>query len=813
MGLLQQIGQLLSEPPGSIIYQLVTLLAIQAVFGISFSQWWRNRSDPSAMKAAIVSGALVIWRVVLLLLSLFFLNSQINALIILPPLEMAAHIVTAVLLVWAFLPASQKHPHLQNTILGISLFITGIMYISYAVQWRGMALTGVRYSSTLQWTVWSLLLIIIYAYGTSLVWRHGRTRITLFPYILGIMLVLVIAQFANTAIQPAAEYTPAAWIRLGYLIIFPLWAVQIYRQTVLPLLAARQINAPTVQQLANTLQSATKVITPVAPNGRLHQAVSLSEQLIDAAFVGIGLLSHDGQQIYITSNLPQSGTNAPRAWQLKVTDWEPMTEIINYRKGMIFRPNEQHARQRYAFYETLGIGSMGSLMAFPLVERNRAIGLLFLAQSLGQSRWSERDELLAPFLADFVAQALGNSQQRQIDIREAVTTAVSTQTTANGRLIALEEERDKLQAELETAIARSQQAEQRAASAAKRAAILAESLQQYEDDSGASQGDYIATLEAQVESLQESLIEAEEAMAMASAGEGGLSPEWVMMTITRYSGQLEEAQARIMALEKELAQRDTNQPNDLLVSLIQELRTPLTSIAGFADLLLSETMGILGSKQRDLLQRIKANTERLNGLLDQLLQIATNHPPTLHPAEELVDVGAVIETAVNGVITQIREKNLHLDLDIDPDLPPLAVDQTTLYQIMTHLLGNACQASHNDGRITVTAHANAIADSPARLNNQIDFLQVDIKDSGNGIDHNDLAHVFDAHYKAEHPLIAGLGDTGAGLSVAHTLTTANGGRLWVESEMGEGSTFSLLFPIPVALNENGHSNGSVAEQG
>ncbi len=809
MGLLQQIGQLLSEPPGNIIYYLVTLLALQAVFGISISQWWRERNNDAALRAAMASGGLVLLRVILLLAGLALLNNPTNARLILPPLEMASNTVTAVLLVWAFVPPARRHPHLNNVILTLSLLIIGVMYVFYAVQWRGMALPATNYSSTLQWTVWSLLQIITYAYGASLAWRNGRTRLTLYPLMLGLMLIAVIAQFASASLNSEAAYTTAAWIRLGYLIIFPLWAVQVYRQTISPLLAARQANAPVVQQLINTLQLATQVITPVPPNGRVPEAVAMSEQMIDAAFVGVGLLSDDRQQIYISSNLPQRGARTPRAWQLSVADWEPLAEIIAYRKSMIFRPKETQARQRYALYEKLGIGLMGTLMAHPLVMHNRTIGVLFLARRMGQNRWSERDEAVAPILADYLAQALGNSRQRQIDLRNAATTAVSSQANISGRLIALEEERDRLQAKLETAHARSQQAEQRAAAAAKRAAVLAESLQMMEAKNLEDQDERITALEAQIESLQESLIEAEEAMAMASAGEGGLTTEWVMMTITRYSGQLEEAQARIMELEKELALREANQPNDLLISLIQELRTPLTSIAGFTDLLLSETMGLLGSKQRDLLQRVKANTERMNGLLDQLLQVATGDSQPPHLAEELVDVRGVIETAVNGVITQVREKDLHLDLEIGPNLPPLAVDQTALYQIMTHLLSNACQASHNNGRVTITAHAHTIPDSPASINDHIEFLQVDIKDSGNGIRQEDLSYVFDAQYKAEHPLIAGLGDTGAGLSVAQSLATANGGRLWVKSEIGEGSTFSVLFPVTTKAHENGHDNGKL----
>jgi two-component system phosphate regulon sensor histidine kinase PhoR len=298
-----------------------------------------------------------------------------------------------------------------------------------------------------------------------------------------------------------------------------------------------------------------------------------------------------------------------------------------------------------------------------------------------------------------------------------------------------------------------------------------------------------------VATLRESLFEAEEAMALASAGEGGLSTEWVMMTITRYSGQLEEAQARITRLEADLAKRDRGTADEMLVSLIQELRTPMTSIAGFTDLMLGETLGILGVKQRDFLQRIQANTERMGSLLEQILQLTAVQEPKATPEDELVNVREALETAVNGVVSHLRDKDLQLDLDIDQDLPALPVSRTVLHQIFSNLLSNACLASGKNGRIVATAHAESIADSKSSGPEIIRFIQINISDSGSGIRQEDLPRVFNPIYEAERPLIAGLGDTGAGLSMAYELTNTHGGRLWVESQPGMGSTFSLLFPI------------------
>jgi signal transduction histidine kinase len=379
----------------------------------------------------------------------------------------------------------------------------------------------------------------------------------------------------------------------------------------------------------------------------------------------------------------------------------------------------------------------------------------------------------------------------------------------SGRLIALEEERERLVQNLETANNRLLQAETRAATATKRAQDLAAALEAMENQ---SRGERVNALEEEIATLRESLIEAEEAMALASAGEGGLSTEWVMMTITRYSGQLEEAQSRIARLEAELAKRDRGTTDEVLVSLIQELRTPMTSIGGFTDLLLGETLGILGVKQRDFLQRVQANAERMGSLLEQILRLTVFQEPQAAPEDEMVNVREVLETAVNGVVSHLRDKNLQLDLDIDQDLPALPVSRSALHQIFSNLLSNACLASRKNGRVVATAHAQSILDGSSGANEPIRFLQINISDSGSGIQQEDLPRVFTAHYEADRPLIAGLGDTGAGLSMAHDLTNANGGRLWVESEPGSGSTFSLLFPIigdqPTLadLSDNGSSS-------
>jgi signal transduction histidine kinase len=218
---------------------------------------------------------------------------------------------------------------------------------------------------------------------------------------------------------------------------------------------------------------------------------------------------------------------------------------------------------------------------------------------------------------------------------------------------------NRLASELEIAQNRARQAERRAAEARKQAEDLATTVEALEKIQPQADPAQIQGLEAEMESLRESLVVAEEAMAMAAASEGGLSTEWIMMTITRYSGQLEEAQAQIQQLQQELEERSQAMSQQIVASLAQELRTPMTSIGGYTELLLSESVGMLGSRQREFLQRVQANVERMNALINQLVQLTNSEASRRLTAGTITaDLHSAIDTAVQSVLNQVRDKKL-----------------------------------------------------------------------------------------------------------------------------------------------------------
>ena len=214
----------------------------------------------------------------------------------------------------------------------------------------------------------------------------------------------------------------------------------------------------------------------------------------------------------------------------------------------------------------------------------------------------------------------------------------------------------------------------------------------------------------------------------------------------------------------------------------------MSSVIGYTDLLLGESAGILGALQRKFLERVKASTERIGGLVDELIQIGSTSGSHVKQLVEKVNLSDVIDEAIAMTMGQLREKNILLRVDIPDNLPQVTVDRDSMQQMLIHLLQNAGSVSRIEGEISL--HASVTTEDQ-----KLDYVLLQVTDSGGGITADDLPRVFSRLYRADNLLIQGVGETGVGLSIVKTLVEAHGGRIWVDSEIGNGSTFSILLPI------------------
>jgi signal transduction histidine kinase len=266
-----------------------------------------------------------------------------------------------------------------------------------------------------------------------------------------------------------------------------------------------------------------------------------------------------------------------------------------------------------------------------------------------------------------------------------------------------------------------------------------------------------------------------------------------LQELARMQNALAGANANIVKLEERPSSPITSEQVDVIASISQELRQPMSSIIGYTDLLMGESVGVLGALQRKFIERIKASTDRIGGLVNDLIQITNLETGRMEFKAESIDLNLIIDNAMAYTSAQIREKNITLRLDIPDSALLIRTDRDAFQQILIHLLQNATGAAQAEGIVTLRVLIQS------ELNEH--FISIQVTDTGGGIASGDISRVFARRYRAEHSLIQGLGDTGVGLSIAKALVEAQGGRIWVETEAGCGSTFSILLPVLLKAEE------------
>ena len=299
--------------------------------------------------------------------------------------------------------------------------------------------------------------------------------------------------------------------------------------------------------------------------------------------------------------------------------------------------------------------------------------------------------------------------------------------------------------------------------------------------------DGVDTLKAMIDELTEERSDLEHRLLQAQA------------QMDKLRAQLEDSQRRLRALKQSKGGPAMDEDTAaVLLSVAQELRTPVTSVGAYVDLLLGESVGILGELQRQFLQRVKANGDRLTALIEDFVRVVAIDTGQLKLNLTTLDMGEVIDDAITATRTQFREKGITLNLDLPEQLPPLQGDQGALQQVVVELLSNAYRASPTDGQVAVRASFEPRfrfamgEDAPDR---EADAILIAVQDWGGGVPIEEQSRVFSRLYRADKPLIPGLGDTGVGLSIARALTEMHGGRLWLESTPGVSSTFKLALPV------------------
>ena len=247
----------------------------------------------------------------------------------------------------------------------------------------------------------------------------------------------------------------------------------------------------------------------------------------------------------------------------------------------------------------------------------------------------------------------------------------------------------------------------------------------------------------------------------------------------RFAEELEEKVAAATRSLRELDQAKS----DFLSIVSHELKTPLTSVQGFSELLL--TRPIPPDRARQFLGYIHQEAERLGRIVGDLLdlsRIELGRGVELHRTP--VPLGPLLEA--NGELFQAQTSRHHLIWEASPDLPPVLADRDATDQVLKNLLSNAIKYSPGGGAVRLWA---------ARSASEPGMVEVGVSDRGVGIPEEARARIFEKYYRVSHPATAQARGLGIGLALVKHLIEAQGGRIRVESRVGHGSRFIATLPI------------------
>jgi signal transduction histidine kinase len=214
-----------------------------------------------------------------------------------------------------------------------------------------------------------------------------------------------------------------------------------------------------------------------------------------------------------------------------------------------------------------------------------------------------------------------------------------------------------------------------------------------------------------------------------------------------------------------------------------ELRTPLNAVIGFSEVLLQRMFGALNDKQDEYLKDIYASGQHLLSLINDILDLSKVEAGRMELAPAPFHLPTALENAVTLVKERAARHSITLELDLDPRLGELVGDERKVKQVLLNLLSNAVKFTPEGGRITVKAGRTDEA------------VEIAVTDTGIGIAPEDQAAIFEEFRQVGTDDARKLEGTGLGLTLAKKFVELHDGRMWVQSELGRGSTFTFTLPV------------------
>lgn len=762
-----QILSFITSPQGNVIYHILLAYFVASSLYYAF-YLWRASDFPQARRTMIGLGILLGVNLLMFLVSGLGWQQIFNLNVWLPPLDRAFVLIGLIWVTWLW---AFPEPSAAADSVAALLSLLVASCIGFALADKG-ALNADSFNATVQDGLWQVASVGFTLIGALILlirrpsaWGSGLVFMALAFF--GHMLYL-------WSDRTAGDFPNA--VRWAYLAAYPILLTLPQRfpaPTSQPMSVRQETSVPERRRYSTDPKTFHALLDLVAETNTAKMSQSVTRAIAQTMLADLCFL------IYLTDNKNQlqiaGGYDLIREEALEGGSLQktavPMLAGAIQRGRPLRLPASGTSADIKGLGDVLGLGNPGNLVSVPMLTKEKeSIGGIMLLSPYSNRLWSAEDQA---FLANIAASLVSIVQRgQQVDaLQQKEQATQSTLDDLRAQLLRAKGENEKLARQVEEA------------------ARALPPITAGAPDRSAE----IAAANARLLELEQELNTLRAAKKPRGSNEVNQLEKELRITledVARLQNQLAAANMKVLELEKGSKLERSNEQAEVVTSISQELRQPMSSIVGYTDLLLGESVGILGALQRKFVERIKASTERIGSLIDDLIQMTTLESGLADLKPELVDINSVIDNAMSYTSSQLREKNITMRLDLPRTLAPIHADREALAQILIHLLQNAGAATPNEGNVTLKVQT--------RQEDGHDFVLIQVTDTGGGIPSDDLPRVFTRLYRAENVLIQGVGDTGVGLSIAKTLTEAQHGRIWVESEPNVGSTFSVLLPIAQA---------------
>ena len=209
----------------------------------------------------------------------------------------------------------------------------------------------------------------------------------------------------------------------------------------------------------------------------------------------------------------------------------------------------------------------------------------------------------------------------------------------------------------------------------------------------------------------------------------------------------------------------------------------MSAIKGYVQMVLKQTLGEISEEQKKALNVVLRNTDRLDNLIRDILDVSRLESGTMKFVPGQTDLEKMVDEAVETLQSSADLKDIKINMDLEDNLPELIIDQERIKQVIINIVNNAIKFSPDGSIVNI------------RAEKEKEDVLFEVQDFGKGIPKNKQKKVFDMFYQVDSDMDRKFGGTGLGLAISQGIVFSHGGKIWVESKVGEGSTFRFILPI------------------